>query len=129
MTVLGPNIEFTQVCLDFWDEHLKGKVKQQEKRPEQPKFRVYLQDACVSPSFVSNRPGEWVSLSAWPDPEYSQQMALVLHDQQLVHTDAGARHTHDDPRPPPPRWQRAASHICSDYHTHPMTTCADGRKP
>ena len=106
MTVLGPNIEFTQVCLDFWDEHLKGKVKPQEKRLEAPKFRVYLQDACVSSRFVSHRPGEWVSLSAWPDPEYSRQVALVLHDQQLVHTDASARHMHDEPSSPPPRWQR-----------------------
>lgn len=59
----GPNIEYMQVCLEWWNHHLKG---QTTTVMQEPKLRVYLQDACPPATFLPERPGKWLSTDGWP---------------------------------------------------------------
>jgi uncharacterized protein len=63
--VPGPAIGFLQEAVRWWDQWLKGV---DTGIMDEPKLRLWVQEAVEPRSFYSVRPGRWVSEPAWPSP-------------------------------------------------------------
>ena len=63
VSVCGPNIDFLQLCLSWWDEHLKGKPISQEATL--PRFSLFLRDSCLADEIYGEAKGKWVSFPDW----------------------------------------------------------------
>jgi len=71
-----PQIGFLQECLRWWDYWLKGETND---IVDEPLYRVYLQDSVRPQTFYTARPGRWVGISEWPEPN----RRLFLNDDSL----------------------------------------------
>ena len=72
----GPEIDFLNETLRWWDQWLKGKdtgVK------EDPMIRAWMKDT-VSP-ISSKRPGHWVAEQKWPAPDITEKTMNLLFGQ------------------------------------------------
>jgi putative CocE/NonD family hydrolase len=69
----GPPIGFLQECLRWWDHWLKGR---DTGIMREPKLRAWIQDSIPPAADYDERPGRWVSETAWPPPRNAR---LDLH--------------------------------------------------
>ena len=90
----GPAIGFLQECLRWWDRWLKGI---DTKITDEPPVRVWMQDSVEPADQYTQRPGRWVTSSAWPPPEVESQEwplpgehPLSLRSVESTGADAGA---------------------------------------
>ena len=63
VSVCGPNIDFLQLCLSWWDQHLKGKPVSSEDTL--PRFTIFLRDSCLANEIFGEAKGKWVSFPDW----------------------------------------------------------------
>ena len=61
----GPRIDFLHEALRWWDRWLKG---ERNGIDEEPILRAWLQEPARAGELHLDRPGRWVSESAWPTP-------------------------------------------------------------
>ncbi|TVO60207.1 CocE/NonD family hydrolase [Spiribacter vilamensis] len=61
--VPGPAIDFQQTVRDWWDRWLKGSDNGVD---DAPMLQAWIQDAVAPAARYRERPGRWVSESAWP---------------------------------------------------------------
>jgi uncharacterized protein len=64
----GPAIGFLQEALRWWDHWLKGA---DNGIMDEPKLRIYLQEAMRPAPSLALRPGRWVAEPGWPSPALS----------------------------------------------------------
>ncbi len=63
--VPGPAIGYLQEALRWWDHWLKGR---DTGVMDEPRLRVWMQEAVAPQTFYPERPGRWVAEAAWPSP-------------------------------------------------------------
>ena len=63
VSVCGPNINFLELCLSWWNHHLKGEPITKEE--ELPRFSMFLRDSCLSDEIFGDAAGKWVSFPNW----------------------------------------------------------------
>ncbi|HVS03078.1 MAG TPA: CocE/NonD family hydrolase, partial [Thermoanaerobaculia bacterium] len=80
--VPGPAIGFLQEALRWWDRWLQPEPSPQ---PEEPPYRVWMQESVPPRSFYAQRPGRWVAEDSWPSPRVLDQ-SLALEPGRLVAT-------------------------------------------
>jgi putative CocE/NonD family hydrolase len=68
--VPGPAIGFLQEAVRWWDHWLKGI---DTGIMDEPKLRLWVQEAVEPRSFHAIRPGRWVSEPAWPSPNVAER--------------------------------------------------------
>jgi putative CocE/NonD family hydrolase len=79
-SIPGPAIGFLQESLRWWDYWLKGI---DTGIMDEPMLRVWLQASAPPSTLHAERPGRWVSESAWPAPALTLQR-YHLHDRHLL---------------------------------------------
>lgn len=80
MHIVGPNINFLKICLDWFDHHLK---QVNNGIMNEPKLRAYLQH-YVGPTKadLTTIPGHWIAFDQWP-VNCLENQSLVLHNGTL----------------------------------------------
>ncbi len=74
--VPGPAIGFLQEAVRWWDQWLKGI---DTGIADEPKLRLWMQEAVEPRSFYPARPGRWVSEPSWPSPNViARRLSLGL---------------------------------------------------
>lgn len=68
--VPGPAIGFLQEAVRWWDHWLKGI---DTGIMDEPKLRLWVQEAVEPRSFHAVRPGRWVSEPSWPSPNTTER--------------------------------------------------------
>jgi uncharacterized protein len=84
--VPGPAIGFLQEAVRWWDHWLKGI---DNGIMDEPKLRLWIQEAVEPRSFYAVRPGRWVSEPAWPSPNLAERR-LSLGAETLGQPDEDA---------------------------------------
>ena len=90
----GPAIGFLQECKRWWDRWLKGIDNGIEREPV---LRAWMQDTVAPATHHAERPGRWVTETAWPPPSVQAEEWELEADFPLEHrsvestgADAGA---------------------------------------
>ena len=90
----GPAIGFLQECKRWWDRWLKGIDNGIEREPV---LRAWMQDTVAPATHHAERPGRWVTETAWPPPNVRTEEWELEADFPLAHrsiestgADAGA---------------------------------------
>ncbi|XP_066919312.1 cocaine esterase-like [Clytia hemisphaerica] len=63
VSVCGPNIDFLQLCLSWWNQHLKPEVQSQTL--ELPRLSFYLKDSHLANEVFSDAVGKWIGFPNW----------------------------------------------------------------
>ncbi len=71
----GPAIGFLQEAVRWWDHWLKGV---DNGIMDEPKLRVYMQEAMRPTPSLALRPGRWVAEPGWPPPELSARKFVLV---------------------------------------------------
>ncbi len=67
----GPQGDFLQEALKWWDRWLKGIDNKVES---QPRVRLWLQDSALPASSYHRRNGQWLAFKHWPCPDISGEI-------------------------------------------------------
>jgi uncharacterized protein len=70
----GPQIDFLQECVRWWDRWLKGI---ENGVMDGPMYRVWMQDYAAPRSFHSERAGRWIGENVWPSPDIHPRRYLL----------------------------------------------------
>ncbi len=82
----APAIGFLQEAVRWWDRWLKGQANGID---DEPRMRIWLQDAVPPRPAYDERPGRWISEETWPAPSVSAQQ-LSLEPGRLVEPGAAS---------------------------------------
>ena len=78
----GPNIGFLQHALKWWDRWLKATDNGIEN---EPRMRIWMQEAIEPNDFYENRSGRWVAEPTWPPPNgHIVESIRYLTDRRLT---------------------------------------------
>lgn len=94
--VPGPAIGFLTEAVRWWDHWLKGV---DNGIMDEPKLRLYSQDAVPPAASYDTRPGRWVAEPAWPSPNVQTQR-FQLGQRSLHETSVEITLTHSSPLTP-----------------------------
>ena len=80
----GPNIDYLELCLSWWDEHLKGLGSISK---DMPLLGLYVQEATPPLPQVKYRKGFWVGQDEWPPRDEARKCQFVpdFSNKSLVH--------------------------------------------
>jgi hypothetical protein len=79
----GPQIEWRDQALRWWDQWLKGR---NTGIMEEPPLAIYMQDWHAPDPKLKNVPGHWRGEIGWP-PRNSLNSTLYLYDAHILSTD------------------------------------------
>ncbi len=77
----GPAIDFLAECVRWFDRWLKGLPTGVE---DDPCVRVWMQDSVAPARFYDARPGRWIALDRWPEPDGEARVARFGTANRLI---------------------------------------------
>ncbi|MBI5231771.1 MAG: CocE/NonD family hydrolase [Coriobacteriales bacterium] len=77
----GPQVDFLQRCVAWWDRWLKGVDNGVENGPA---LLAFVQDWVTPARTYAERPGRWVAERAWPAPSASNLVMRLHEDGSLA---------------------------------------------
>lgn len=79
----GPTIDFLGLCLRFFARWLGGR---DDDLTEEPRLRVWMQDACPPRTQYAERPGRWIAEEGWPSSHIESRAFALTGAYGLVPT-------------------------------------------
>lgn len=83
----GPQINFLNEALRWWDHWLKGEPNQ---IMDEPKFRLWMQESVPPQTSYEHRPGRWVAEPSWPPPAAHTASQTYFLNERGLRSDPGA---------------------------------------
>ena len=78
----GPQIDFLNECLKWWDKWLKNKNNGVDK---DPKITAFIRKSMKPNSLGVDRPGYWIKENSWP-PKSNVNKKFYLDENKLINT-------------------------------------------
>lgn len=86
----GPAIGFLQESLRWWDHWLKG---QQSGIMDEPRLRMFMQDAAPPQGAYDQRAGRWIAEASWPSRNVTRTAFALSSDGTLAVGDGNGDNT------------------------------------
>jgi len=87
----GPQIEWRDRALRWWDQWLKGR---DTGIMNEPALTIYMRDWHAPDAELPTVPGHWRAVSAWPPPD-TKNTTLYLQDTHLMSMDTSKSAKHE----------------------------------